>query len=188
MNTSGEGRNNIKTDAESAAQAELKHGENLIYSEMNAGVTGCVTLLLLGVFIILGILMLISQIRSDIVQMQAIIMAAVFIAVGVAVFCLFVRANSIAKGNYIFVSDQRLCIRGKTFLGKLADRDIPIRSIKDVSLDADTVNLTANPRTMRTPRYSIHYVKVVLEDKKRVAIRTRNLSGLVSALQSVIKK
>ena len=85
----------------------------------------------------------------------------------------------IADKNYHFISDQRLCIRGKTLLGKVLNRDIPAASIENASI-----------KTEHYKKGSRRYILVKIKEEEKPVLLypfPLEVDATMEALQKIVK-
>ena len=174
-----------KPDLASRVREELQHEETLIYcGYQSTFALGCVFLPMGLVFFVTGISHFISRIMGDGYAPVDLGMG-VLIAIGVFHMTLGILPFRSMK-NYYFVTERRICHRGKGWFKKTIDRDYPLASITEI------YEHTEKPRNVRRggmPVANIKTIRIKMEgDKKTYILYPNNAKEMYEAIEETRKK
>jgi hypothetical protein len=160
------------------ALKQLEPGESFIFADghKNTAMTiAGIMPLIIGVILLLSVAFDYLGPRAGAERVAGEIATAVFMfAVGLVLVLIGNYAVFLSKKNYFFVTDKRLCLRGRNLWFLPKNRDIPVDTIREVRQAIGSRKRGSRP---------IPIINVVLNDRKQVSLSVQNLSGMIAAIE-----
>jgi len=159
-----------RRDVAERARGELLPGESLLYSEKAYHSLG------FGIFfLLLGVLGICASAMPVIMGVSAgdfwwaVFFTGLMGTGGLFFLWLGYYSVFIVAKNYLFITEQRLCIRGRYIWGKSMDRDIPIASIESIFAYRQDISVR------------------VKNQKKHIGFKSLDVARMLAALKTALR-
>ena len=172
---------NGKDTLNALARRELRPGESLIYGSPPGGSFWAGAFIMPGGAICLALPMVIiigNGVGPNDLTL-AVVLSWLLPTIGVLLLWYAHYTAFTAAGNYCFITEKRLRIREKSLGGKLLDRDIPLTSIEDVSVEDDHFMGCAIGK---------HISMKIMNEKKPLAFHPSDVDPVMSALWAILEE
>ena len=139
-------RESRKNELIERVNRELQRGESLLYCQQQpAGnpIAGIVLMIIGSLWIILFLIAAIALYMDNQTSMsETLIAGGIFSLIGAVLIFGGYRQAFIINDNYYFVTNERLCLRGKDVPKKRIDRDFLLSTIENVYIKEERVGKT----------------------------------------------